>query len=194
MSSDWDEYAADWDSNTDVVLYSEKAFHSLSSIVSLEGLNILDFGCGTGLLTERMSKYADSVVGLDTSSEMLAVLRRKRLSNVNTIGDELSEKLLNNSALLHSKFDLVVASSVCGFVTDYIGTLLLLKSLLLPGGLFVQWDWLTMGEKSRMGLSEEKILDAFNKAGLEMVSISMPFSLSSTDGNMSVLMGVGKNA
>ena len=93
MSSDWDEYAGDWDSNADVVLYSEKAFQSLTSIVSLEGLNILDFGCGTGLLTERMSKYAGNVVGLDTSSEMLAVLRRKRLSNVNTIGEELSENL-----------------------------------------------------------------------------------------------------
>ena len=79
MSSDWDEYAVDWDSNADVVLYSEKAFYSLASIVSLEGLNILDFGCETGQLTERMSKYADSVVGLDTSSEMLAVLRRKRI-------------------------------------------------------------------------------------------------------------------
>ncbi len=193
MSSDWDEYAADWDSNADVVLYSEKAFQSLTSIVSLEGLNILDFGCGTGLLTERMSKYAGNVVGLDTSSEMLAVLRRKRLSNVNTIGEELSENLIKNSSLLHSKFDLVVASSVCGFVTDYLGTLLLLKSLLLSGGLLVQWDWLSMGEKSKFGLSEEKILDAFNKTGLEMVSISLPFSLSSTDGNMSVLMGVGKN-
>ncbi len=193
MSSEWDEYAGDWDSNEDVALYSEKAFQSLINVVSLAGLNILDFGCGTGRLTEKMSPHADRIVGLDTSSEMLTVLEGKCLSNVDTIKEELTKELVIGHALLRSKFDLIVASSVCGFLPDYEGTLCVLKSLLVLGGLFVQWDWLATEKDSESGLTKEAILGVLSRAEFETMSVSTPFSLASSEGEMSVLMGVGRN-
>jgi predicted TPR repeat methyltransferase len=194
MSNEWDEYAADWDSNEDVVIYSEYAFQSLIKVVSLDELNILDFGCGTGCLTEKMAQFANRVVGLDTSSAMLAVLKGKSLPNVDTIDDELSEESIAGHRLLRSKFDLIVASSVCGFLSDYEGTLSLLKSLLVRGGLFVQWDWLVTEDESEFGLTENAVLGALKRADFETVSVSSSFSLASSDGEMSVLMGVGRNA
>jgi hypothetical protein len=73
-------------------------------------------------------------------------------------------------------------------------TLLLLRSLLLPDGLFVQWDWLVSEGESEHGLTREQVATAYQRAGLEMVSFSSPFSVEGAEGDMRVLMGVGKNA
>lgn len=193
MSDSWDDYAGDWDRDKDVILYSEEAFKSLSNIIQLNGLNILDFGCGTGLLTEKMAPHANRVVALDTSLKMLKVLVDKNLPNVTVIPRPLSEELVAENELLQSKFDLIVASSVCSFLTDYESVLSLIKSLLVPGGTFVQWDWLTLEKGLDFGLTEEIIDAAFKKAGFSSSSITQSFSLSSSRGSMPVLMGVAKN-
>jgi predicted TPR repeat methyltransferase len=194
LSNEWDEYAGDWDSNEDVLQYSENAYQSLRSLVSLDDWNVLDFGCGTGCLTEKIAKHADRVVALDTSSVMLAVLEEKCLSNVFTVGEELSSELLVSNSFLQSKYDLIVASSVCGFLPDYKGTLRLLKSLLAPGGWFIQWDWLATEGESDHGLTKATMLGALVGAELESVAVSVSFSMVSTKGEMEVLMGVGRNA
>jgi len=193
MSDSWDDYAGDWDRDKDVILYSEEAFKSLSNIIQLNGLNILDFGCGTGLLTEKMAPHANRVVALDTSLKMLKVLVDKNLPNVTVIPRPLSEELVAENELLQSKFDLIVASSVCSFLTDYESVLSLIKSLLVPGGTFVQWDWLTLEKGLDFGLTEEIIDAAFKKAGFSSSFITQSFSLSSSRGSMPVLMGVAKN-
>jgi len=64
MSDSWDDYAEEWDGNEDAILYSKKAFETLIDQVSLEGLNVLDFGCGTGLLTEQISPLVNKIVRL----------------------------------------------------------------------------------------------------------------------------------
>ncbi len=69
----------------------------------------------------------------------------------------------------------------------------LLKSLLVPGGLFVQWDW-RAPDDSEPGLTNETISAAFASVGLEIVSLSAPFSLEIEEGTMEVLMAVGRNA
>ena len=50
MSESWDDYADDWDTNQDVITYSEKAYDSLCQLISLDGLRVLDFGCGSGVV------------------------------------------------------------------------------------------------------------------------------------------------
>ena len=46
---------------------------------------ILDFGCGTGLLTEKLAPLVREVIAVDTSPNMIDVLRRKEIGNVTTI-------------------------------------------------------------------------------------------------------------
>ena len=193
MSDSWDDYADEWDSNEDAISYSEEAFNSLSKVAKLDGLNILDFGCGTGLLTEKLSPFAKQIVALDSSRKMISVLNDKKLPNVNAISDPLSENTIKENELLKNKFDLIVASSVFGFLPEYESTLFLLKSLLAPEGILVQWDWLSPGEDSEFGLSKERINAEFKKVGLSLISLSMPFSLTSSKGTMPVVMGVAKN-
>ncbi len=118
MSESWDEYAEGWDSNSDVVLYSRKAYNTLCEILNPEGIDILDFGCGTGLLTELLSPAAKRILGLDSSGKMISILENKHLSNVDTQTAELTEDTIKSNVALRSKFDLIVASSVCAFLPN----------------------------------------------------------------------------
>lgn len=194
MSDSWDDYAEEWDTNSDAIAYSERVFESLLNEVDIEGLNIFDFGCGTGLLTERMSPLANRIVALDLSGKMIDVLESKNLPNVVSISEPLTSQVIGNNSAFIDKFNVIVASSVFSFLSEYVSTLKLLKSLLVPDGLLLQWDWLSPGEDSEFGLSETDVNESLTEAGFYQVSITNPFSLASSKGTMPVVMGVAKNA
>jgi len=193
MSDSWDEYADGWDTDEDVISYSDKAFQSLTGVIDIVGLNILDFGCGTGLLTEKMSVKANEILAVDSSEKMTSVLINKKLPNVTTLSSIVSESNLKTNSLFHKKFDLIVASSDCAFVPDYEGTLGLLKTLLEPKGIFVQWDWLELESDPGFGFSKGGIESAFKKTGFEVKSVREVFTLDSKKGSMKVIMGVAQN-
>ena len=65
VSESWDQYAAEWDTNPAVILYAQKAYETLTGVVDPVGLDVLDFGCGTGLLTEKIAAVANRIVALD---------------------------------------------------------------------------------------------------------------------------------
>jgi predicted TPR repeat methyltransferase len=192
--SSWDEYAENWDKDESAIAYAVEAYKSLTSVVNLENMAILDFGCGTGLLTEKLSSAADHIVALDSSAKMITVLKGKNLPNVTVIAELLSATVVKEHHSLRDGFNLIVASSVCGFLPEYETTLGLLTSLLVPSGILVQWDWWSQDKQSDFGLSEERVSSAYKKAGLTTVSLTQPFTMSSGKGANPVLMGVAKNA
>lgn len=190
MSDDWDDYAADWDRNPAVIAYAEKAFRCLGDIADVEGAEVFDFGCGTGLLTEKLSPMATTVVALDTSQGMIDVLAAKNLPNVVPIRGTLSELLASEPARYRSRFDLAVASSVCAFVADYEEVLLQLRALLREGGTFVQWDWVASEESGGTGFTEAQVLAALEKAGFRSVTVAEAFSMPDPESDAAVLMAV----
>ncbi|OMH37991.1 class I SAM-dependent methyltransferase [Motiliproteus sp. MSK22-1] len=194
MNNEWDEYAEGWDADASVQQYADNAFDELSKLVDLNDLSVFDFGCGTGSLAQILSPRVKDIVALDGSSEMINILSKKKLSNVSTISGFLTQDLIDSHPLLTKKFDLIVASSVCGFLPDYEITLGLLKSLLKIGGVFVQWDWLSNDDTSDVGLSETRVVRALKENKYIEVQVKTPFEMSSLNGTMTVLMASGKNA
>lgn len=192
MSDSWDDYAEEWDKNEDAILYSRKAFNELAKVVDIANSTVLDFGCGTGLLSELLAPRVKEIVALDTSREMISILDSKNLPNVKTISEPLSGTSIAQYQLSKGKFDLVVASSVFGFIPEYQNILMLMKRLLAPGGMIIQWDWLSPSQDADFGLTESQIEQAYHSASLELVSFSNPFSLTSSKGTMEVLMAVAK--
>jgi len=194
LSNEWDEYAENWDVDPTVEEYAKNAFSALLANININGLTVLDFGCGTGALTQLMSPTVKSIIAIDPSSEMIKHLDKKALKNVSSISDYLSNELIQYSAELENKFDLIVASSVCGFLPDYEATLSLLKSLIKKDGVFVQWDWLSNDDSSGMGLSEKRVKQAFIASGFVNTRVDSSFTMNSSKGNMPVLMAIGTNA
>jgi predicted TPR repeat methyltransferase len=194
LNNEWDEYAEGWDVDASVQEYANKAFEELSSVIKHDGLSVFDFGCGTGTFTQLLSPRVKDIIALDGSSEMIKLLAKKNLSNVSTISAFLTQNLIDSHPYLTHKFDLIVASSVCGFLPDYEMTLGLLKSLLKNGGMFVQWDWLSNDDSSETGLSENRVLRALKANEFIDIQVKKPFEMNGSKGTMTVLMAVGKNA
>lgn len=193
MYDSWDDSAEEWDTNIDAISYSEKVYESLTNEVNIEGQNILDFGCGTGLLTERLSLFASNIVAIDTSPKMISILHSKNLPNVTVLSESLTLDLMKNHPAFINKFNLIVASSVFSFLPNYESILKLLKPLLTTNGLFIQWDWLSPDNNSEFGLSEAAIKNAFQITGFKHIKLTRPFSLTTEKGNLPVVMGVAKN-
>ena len=190
--NEWDEYAADWDTDEAARRYSEAAFTALverlsARSLSLEGARVIDFGCGTGLLTERLIAAGAQVDAVDTSPAMLAVLDAKIIER-GWAGVRTSNEL----AGLTGPYDLVVCSSVCSFLDDYPATVQRLVADLRPGGLFVQWDWeRTEGDETGSGLTRTEVAQALRAAGLGDVSVGIGFTAVVGEDTMSPLMGLG---
>ena len=185
---DWNDCAGTWDENESVREYSVKAFESLKKYVDTSNNKIetvLDFGCGTGLLTDKLVSSCERIVAIDTSTAMIDVLNKKGYKNVISFADNLSPELINSHDCLTAKFDLIVASSVCSFIPEYEDCVKLLHSIVKPGGCFVQWDWLSEE------FSKERVESALVNAGFSSFEISEPFSMEMEGNCMPVVMGVG---
>ena len=197
----WDDYADDWDKDEGARAYSQAAFERLTQVcgersVRLAGARACDFGCGTGLLTERLAPVCAAVVALDTSARMIDRLRRKAtrlgLTNVQTT-TEVVERAVDDATLFGDRFDLVVCSSVCAFLDDYPGTVDTLVQLLKPAGLFVQWDWeLDPNAQEPFGLTQEQVRATLLSSGLENVQVTPAFEVSIDDRTVRPLMGLGQ--
>ena len=170
----------------------KNTFGLLSKRIDLNNLTILDFGSGTGSLTERMSTKAKHIVAIDPSEKMIEVLKNKKLENVTTVTGKLSRETISKHPKLQGKFDLVVASSVCAFLPNYEETLSIIRSLLSPNGIFIQWDWLRTEKDPGFGFTEDMIREHYSSVGLNIDSISIPFHLMENGEKMDILMSVSK--
>jgi len=86
---DFDKEAATWDEVPARVKLANDIVAAISDeIVLTSSMDVLDFGCGTGLLTLRLQPVVHSITGVDSSKGMLNVLKAKiakqNLSNVKT--------------------------------------------------------------------------------------------------------------
>ncbi|MBT5074961.1 MAG: class I SAM-dependent methyltransferase [Kordiimonadaceae bacterium] len=192
MSDDWDDYAGDWDANPGVIIYADHTFKTLTAQCDIAGLNVLDFGCGTGNLSQKMAETAKNIVALDTSSKMISILSAKHIDNITPFSMELSAQVIKDNAVFKEKFDLVTASSVFAFVDDFEETLRFLRGLLKPDGKLFQWDWHAKDGEDDFGFSKEQLEKAYVNAGFENIKITQPFSLEKADGSRKVIMCTSK--
>ena len=75
----WDDAAVGWDEDPMVCAYADAAFASLERLLEKRGVThagarVLDFGCGTGQLSERFGAAA-SVLAIDAAPKMIEVPR-----------------------------------------------------------------------------------------------------------------------
>jgi 2-polyprenyl-3-methyl-5-hydroxy-6-metoxy-1,4-benzoquinol methylase len=195
MTSDsWDDFAADWDTDPDAREYAACAFSSwqrrVSPLISnLADIRVLDFGSGTGLLTEKFAPICRQVVAVDNSAQMIDVLDSKiteaGIDNVTSLVATVDDKSIADNQDLLSGFGLVVASSVCSFLPDFEATLCYIATTMNPGGVFVHWDWMD-------DMPSNTIQSTFSKAGMNCIAVEKEFEMKSTNGSKAVVMGIGQ--
>eukprot|EP01041_Mallomonas_annulata_P011979 gene11979-25087_t len=116
---------------------SEKPLYFAPTYLSYmeKSLDILDLGCGTGLVGKWMKDYAKNMIGIDISEEMINKSRSKMLYTdlqVNTI-----EKYLNECKMKSKTFDLVIAADVFQYIGDLKETISKCVEAVRPGGYLI---------------------------------------------------------
>lgn len=131
---DFDQAAATWDlapHRTQMVADVARAI--ATELSPGPEMAVLDFGCGTGLLTLHLQPLVGRITGADTSRGMLEALEAKLkdqgLTNVSTL-------LLDEdpAAPLPGVYDLIVSNMTLHHVEDVAGLLGRMRQALKPGG------------------------------------------------------------
>jgi 2-polyprenyl-6-hydroxyphenyl methylase / 3-demethylubiquinone-9 3-methyltransferase len=102
---------------------------------SLEGLAVLDVGCGAGLLSEPLARLGASVTGLDPAPTNIAVARRHAEGGGLSI--DYREEEVEAVAARGARFDLVLAMEVVEHVPDVPAFVGACCRAVKPGGLLV---------------------------------------------------------
>jgi 2-polyprenyl-3-methyl-5-hydroxy-6-metoxy-1,4-benzoquinol methylase len=97
---------------------------------------VLDVGCGSGVLSERIANHTQTVVGVDPSQQSIALAKASNLRPINT--EYVSESIEDFSKRYQEElFDIAIANMVLQDASDLAAVLNSVGEVLQRGGTFV---------------------------------------------------------
>jgi 2-polyprenyl-3-methyl-5-hydroxy-6-metoxy-1,4-benzoquinol methylase len=131
---DFNKDAATWDENPGRVKMAGSVFEAITGSLKLtKDMDVMDFGCGTGLLSLRVLPLVHSVTGADSSDGMLKVLNSK-IASQNLSGIKTIRVDIDNGDKLTGKYDIVTSSMTMHHIKDVAPLLKQFHEIIKPGG------------------------------------------------------------
>lgn len=133
MESRFDIEAATWDDNPmRVAMAQNVASAMLLAIPVKHDMTVIDFGCGTGLISLALQSSFSQITGIDTSQGMVDVLNNKiKTADINNI-EVLCLDITQSTPDI--KADVIVSSMALHHVEDVDSLLKTFTAMLNPGG------------------------------------------------------------
>lgn len=136
VESLFDDYADEFDTQLQQVLKYQTpekvvALVTQHSIPPAEKWNILDLGCGTGLVGSAIAQFARQLVGVDLSAKMLEKARARNLYQ----RLERLDLLTMMRGETDSSYDVIIASDVFVYLGRIDEIVSEIKRLVCPGGI-----------------------------------------------------------
>lgn len=130
----FDTAAASWDTNPYRVRLAQDVGRAIGERVRLSpGMDVLEVGCGTGLVTLLLQPHVRSITGIDGSKGMLEVLEsRIRDTDLTNVTTRLMD--LETCDDWEGRYDLVVSSMTLHHIRDVPRLLRQCFSVLKSGG------------------------------------------------------------
>jgi 2-polyprenyl-3-methyl-5-hydroxy-6-metoxy-1,4-benzoquinol methylase len=140
VKRDFDAAAKTWDENPGRVKMAHDVAAAIRDTLHLtKDMHVLDFGCGTGLLTLQLQPAVHSITGVDSSQGMIDILsakiREQGLENVTALHVDL-----DNGGVLEGQYDLVVSSMTLHHIPDVRAMIGRFAKILKPSGLLAIAD------------------------------------------------------
>ena len=132
---DFNAAAATWDENPVRVKLAQDVFRALSdSGLIRPGMDVLEIGCGTGLVTLLLQSCVHSITAADSSAGMLDILNEKvRRTTCHNVKTQLVD--LEDNGGIEGRYDLVVSSMTFHHIRDVPALLGHIAALTKPGGM-----------------------------------------------------------
>ena len=184
---DFDKEAATWDTPPRVKLAGDVSKAMLGRLQLTKDMDILDFGCGTGLVTLSFNALVHSITGVDSSKGMLEVFeikaQKQQVDNVKTRYLDLTK-----GDVVGDHYHAIVSSMVLHHVKDTKKLLKHFYKALLPGGQIAIAD---LDEEDgrfhdnndgvfHFGFNREKLVGLFVEAGFTDVKFTIAAQMKKT--------------
>lgn len=139
-SEHFDAKAREWDEHPGKRKVAQAFASELQKHVSLNpAMELLEFGCGTGLVSMELHRQVAAISLLDTSAGMIEVLQEKVAHHdIANMYPRLGDLSAIDSA--KERFDLAYSNMALHHVTNVQQTLIKLVNLLKPGGILCIGD------------------------------------------------------
>ena len=160
----FDKEAATWDSKPFTVASSKHALGALLKYVPRlqsdgKALDVLEIGCGTGLLSLLVSPYVNSLTAVDTSTGMIEALEAKLavnpgISNIKpaqVLLEHPDDPMIQNPAVAGEspkRFDLIISHLVLHHIPSLQQVLGTMYGCLKPGGQIALTDFENFGPEA----------------------------------------------
>jgi predicted TPR repeat methyltransferase len=96
--------------------------------------DVLDLGCGTGLVGAEIAPYSASLVGVDLAPNMIELARERRIYTELRCADLMT--VLADEAARPGFYDVITAADVFIYVGKIDAVVAAIRQVLRPGGLF----------------------------------------------------------
>ncbi len=139
----FDDAATAWEEKPQRVALARKVAEAIEQAIPLAGtMQVLEYGCGTGMVSRALSPHVATIKAVDTSPQMLEVLRQKageeKIDNIETLVHDLTQ-----TPLPDKDFDLVISSMTLHHIPDIEALLDQFFAALKPGGYLAVADLVT---------------------------------------------------
>ncbi|KAB8238236.1 class I SAM-dependent methyltransferase [Aspergillus alliaceus] len=201
--------AANWDNNPSVQEATRLAYETLQPLIQKlsdekkSTLDVLEVGCGTGLLSVRVAPLVHEIVAVDTAEGMIEMLKRKttqpdtpkNILPICKLLEDPEDPALppsgeQNPAGARRKFDLALSHLVLHHIPDLRPFLRMLLGCLKPGGRIALTDFEDFGPEAikfhppsklegveRHGIPRQWMEDLLKEAGFVQVKVWVGWKL-----------------
>ena len=192
----FDQIANEWDSPEKVKLITTTANKIKENLELKHNLKMMDFGCGTGLLSENFIDYSSEFLGVDTSSGMLEVFNQKFKNNPNVHSKNINLEVEN----FKGNYDLIISSMAFHHLSTPERVLKKMKEMLNEDGKIAIVDLDKedgtfhpdnegMGVK-HFGFSEDEIVSWSTECGFSVLTHSIIHKMKKNGKSYSLFLAV----
>ncbi len=144
----WDRLVKNYDKKTNDL--GKDHINSVAKIKEYinEHKTILDLGCASGSIAINIAKNAKEVHGIDISSKMIQVAKRKAIE-LDIVNVKFTQSTIFDEDFSEESFDVILAFNVLHIVEDTQMVLKRISKLLKSGGLIIS-STACLGEKKTL--------------------------------------------